>query len=206
MNKINLEYRQLFVERFSRPTPALFLDRDGVVIEDCHYLSDPRHVRLCSGATNLLHHAKLTGWPVILVTNQSGISRGFFQWDDFVLVNNRMQELLGKDAPLSAIYANGYGPDCPKICWRKPRPEMLIEASKDLNIDLKKSILIGDRLSDLKAGEAAGLASLFHVLTGYGADARKSVESWHYGRSPSSPYVGYIDSLDCFPRDHIKTS
>ena len=163
----------------SAPSQALFLDRDGVLVEDCHYLSDPAKVDLCLGAKRLIEEANRHNIQVVLVTNQSGIARGYFQWNDYELVNQRMQQLLGTSAPLAAIYANGYGPDAPKHSWRKPNPEMLLQASKDLNIDLSVSMMIGDRLSDLQAGAAAGLAIVFHVLSGYGLDARASVIDWH---------------------------
>ena len=118
-------------------SPALFLDRDGVVIEDCHYLSDPGKVRLCLGSRDLIYQAYLQSIPVVLITNQSGIGRGFFEWSDFEKVNNRMQHLLGCSAPLSAIYANGYGPDAPYDSWRKPSPKMLVQAASDLNLDCR---------------------------------------------------------------------
>jgi D-glycero-D-manno-heptose 1,7-bisphosphate phosphatase len=174
-----LERRLHLIEPLRRPVPALFLDRDGVVIEDCHHINNPDQVRLCRGARNLIASAHWHGWLVILITNQSGISRGFFQWHDFDMVNGRMQQLLGADAPLAAIYANGHGTDAPASSWRKPSPQMLLEAARDLNLDLQRSLLIGDRLSDLQAGAAAGVAMVFHVLSGHGPSARESVLQWH---------------------------
>ncbi|QNJ30596.1 D-glycero-D-manno-heptose 1/7-bisphosphate phosphatase [Synechococcus sp. PROS-9-1] len=177
--KKNLERSLLLSPPFPSQSPALFLDRDGVVIEDCHYVCDPNKVRLCLGSRELIEQACRQGIPVVLVTNQSGISRGFFQWENFEAVNERMQELLGPDAPLSAIYANGYGPSGPVNSWRKPSPKMLLEAAMALNLDLNGSIMIGDRLSDLQAGAAAGVATVCHVLSGHGLSARNSVVKWH---------------------------
>lgn len=187
--KTALEQTRLLVPPSCRPTPALFLDRDGVVIEDCHHIDDPSLVRLCRGSRKLIASAKSYGWPVVIVTNQSGISRGLFQWKDFDTVNDRMQQLLGSDAPLAAIYANGYGPDAPAHSWRKPNPQMILEASKALNLDLQRSFLIGDRLSDLHAGASAGLFRLFHVLTGHGCRSRESVIAWHRMASQASACV-----------------
>jgi len=174
-----LERRLLLIAPLRQPAPALFLDRDGVVIEDCHHLSNPDQVRLCRGARQLIASANRQGWPVVLITNQSGIARGLFQWRHFEMVNERMQQLLGADAPLAAIYANGHGPDAPASSWRKPSPQMLLEAARALNLDLKESLLIGDRLSDLQAGAAAAVAMVFHVLSGHGPRARASALHWH---------------------------
>ena len=179
---INLERHHLLISPLRLPAPALFLDRDGVVIEDCHHLSDPSKVRLCRGAQQLIASAHRQEWPVVLITNQSGISRGLFQWRHFEMVNDRMQQLLGSDAPLAAIYASGHGPDVVGNSWRKPSPQMLLQAAKALNLDLKRSLLIGDRLSDLQAGAAADLTMVFHVLSGHGCDARASVLQWHKQR------------------------
>ena len=176
---IFLERRHLLIDPLHQTAPALFLDRDGVVIEDCHHLSNPDQVRLCCGARQLIASANRQGWPVVLITNQSGIARGLFQWRHFEMVNERMQQLLGDDAPLAAIYANGHGPDAPVSSWRKPSPQMLLEAARALNLDLKESLLVGDRLSDLQAGAAAGLKIVFHVLSGHGPRARASALHWH---------------------------
>ena len=197
----SLEHCQLLITPFLRPTPALFLDRDGVVIEDCHHLSDPDQVLLCRGARQLIAAAHSYGWPVVLITNQSGIARGFFGWDHVEQVNLRMQELLRIEAPLAAIYANGHGPDAPANSWRKPSPQMVLAASKALNLELKRSLLIGDRLSDLQAGAAAGVAGLFHVLSGHGRDARASVQRWHAQPTRQVPSLQLLDSLDSFPLD-----
>ena len=152
--------------------PALFLDRDGVVIEDKHHLCDPQLVELCPGAQEVIEAAKSKGWAVVIITNQSGISRGFFSWDEYHRVTAHMLELLGKNAEPTAIYANGYGPNQSQQFWRKPNPGMLLEAARDLGLDLSQSIIIGDRLSDLKAGANAGLSELMHVLTGHGHKER----------------------------------
>jgi len=156
----------------------MFLDRDGVLIEDKHYLCDPIQVVLCPGVKMLLKQAKKINLPVIVITNQSGIARGFFNWQAYERVTDRLLELLGSTAPLAGIYANGHGPDAPVNCWRKPSPAMLLAAAADLNLDLSRSLLIGDRLSDLQAGKRAGLPWLVHVLTGHGAKERHEVEHW----------------------------
>jgi len=199
--------RKLLARRSTIPRPALFLDRDGVVIKDCHHLSNPNQVTLLPGARELLRHANATGWPVVLITNQSGIARGLFDWNAYELVTNRLLELLGPDAALAAIYANGHGPDAPANSWRKPSPAMLLAAGQELNLDLSGSLLVGDRLSDLQAGAAAGLAWLGHVLSGHGQHERPRVTACigpcgqFRGENPSSRQAQAVllESLLDFP-------
>lgn len=173
-----LERRRLLVGAFATPQPALFLDRDGVLIKDQHHLCDPIDVDLCPGAIALVAAAHSQGWPVVLVTNQSGIARGYFNWDSFELISDRLLENLGPSAPLAAIYANGHGPTAPLNSWRKPSPAMLLAAADDLNLDLNRSLLVGDRLSDLQAGVGAGLSCIAHVLSGHGQRERSAVIRW----------------------------
>jgi D-glycero-D-manno-heptose 1,7-bisphosphate phosphatase len=175
---LQLERRRLMAAPCPSPKPALFLDRDGVVIEDRHHLCDPAAVELCPGAQVLLQQAKQAGWPVVLVTNQSGIARGYFDWEAYEQVTDRLLELLGAEAPVAAIYANGHGPGAPPECWRKPSPAMLLAAATDLDLDLSRSLLVGDRLSDLQAGTRAGLPWLAHVLSGHGQQERAAVHQW----------------------------
>ena len=173
-----LERRRLLQAPWAQPQPALFLDRDGVLIEDRHHLCDPDQVELCPGSLSLVNHASQQGWPVVVITNQSGIAQGYFDWDAYERVTDRVLALLGPNAPLAAIYANGHGPDASRACWRKPSPAMLLAASKELNLNLSRSLLIGDRLSDLEAGARAGLPWLVHVLSGHGLEERAAVDQW----------------------------
>jgi len=200
----NVERCSLYIPPLREPTPALFLDRDGVVIDDGHHLCDPDQVRVCRGARELIAEAHRHGWPVVVITNQSGIARGLFSWTEVEHVNARMQDLLGVEAPLAAIYANGHGPEAPASSWRKPGPKMLMEAAIALNLDLQRSLLVGDRLSDLQAGAAAGLTMVFHVMSGHGRNARAAVLQWQEQRrvARNTDYaidVQLLDTLEAFP-------
>ena len=204
----SLQHFLLFCKPFENPRPALFLDRDGVLIEDKHHLCNPDDVQLCAGAKKLLEQAKNNHWPVVVITNQSGIARGLFDWNDYESVTQCLLKLLGPEAPISAIYANGYGPDSPVNSWRKPSPGMLQAAAKDLNIDVSRSILVGDRLTDLQAGASAGLTLLIHVLTGHGKEERAAVESWaqqnQHPRKNSSFKLALINTLLDFPFEELQ--
>jgi D-glycero-D-manno-heptose 1,7-bisphosphate phosphatase len=203
MPKPDLERRHLFRSRRDSKKPALFLDRDGVLIDDVHYLSDPDGVHVLAGADALLRLASARGWSVVVITNQSGIARGFFDWPAYDAVTERMLAAFQARSAIDAIYANGYGPDQGAQAWRKPNPGMLVEAARDLNIDLGRSVLVGDRLSDLKAGLNAAVSTLVHVLTGHGKNEREEVvrafpTSQHLGKN-SQTRIHMIEDLTCFP-------
>ena len=204
----SLQHCLLFCKPFASLRPAIFIDRDGVLIEDKHYLCEPDDVQLCAGAKNLLKQAKNNQWPVVVITNQSGIARGLFDWNSYESVSQRLLQLLGPEAPISAIYANGYGPNAPVNSWRKPSPGMLLAAAKDLNIDLSRSVLVGDRLTDLQAGVSVGLPLLTHVLTGHGKEERAAVESWgkQYQLLTNFPplKLALINSLLDFPFEELQ--
>ena len=206
--KLHFEHYQLYSNPFRNPTPALFLDRDGVLIEDKHYICNRDDVKLCHGAKKLLEQSKNNHWPVVVVTNQSGISRGLFNWSAYESVTQRLLELLGPETLISAIYANGHRPNAPLSSWRKPSPGMLLAAVKDLNIDLSRSILVGDRLTDLQAGASAGLPLLIHVLTGHGKEERAAAKSWgkQYQLLTNSPpfKLSLINSLLDFPFEELQ--
>lgn len=155
--------------------PCLFLDRDGVIIKDCNYIKKEKDVILEKGAFNLIKNAYEENWIIVIITNQSGINRGILNWEDYKLVTSKMISLFRFGNPFAAIYANSLGPDSKTNCWRKPCPDMILQALKDLPIDLEKSILIGDRISDLKAGLNANIKKLFHVETGHGIKERESI-------------------------------
>jgi len=196
----NNERRRLLSDPYSGPRPALFLDRDCVLIEDKHHLCDPDNVELCPGAQLLLAQARQRGWPVVVITNQSGIARGYFDWDAYERVNDRLLELLGSTASVAAIYGNGHGPEALPNSWRKPNPAMLLAAAEDLHLDLSKSLLIGDRLSDLEAGARANLPWLAHVFSGHGKRERPAVEQWANSASKNPGFeLLMLESLLNFP-------
>lgn len=154
---------------------ALFLDRDGVVIEEGHYLCRADDVRLIPGAAGVISAANARGVPVVIVTNQGGIGRGYYGWDDFAAVQERiLEDLAAAGARVNGVYASPFHPEgVPPYNHaghpsRKPNPGMMLMAADGLELDLAKSWIIGDHASDLDAGMRAGLAGGMHVLTGHG--------------------------------------
>ena len=92
----------------AKKSPVLFLDRDGVIIEDCHYIKDPNRVKICKGAKKLIRTAFKRNIPTIIITNQSGISKNLLTWKDYNRVTEAMISKLGNPNPISAIYANSH--------------------------------------------------------------------------------------------------
>jgi len=143
--------------------PAIFLDKDGTLIVDVPYNVDPAKICLSPGAaagTRALHDA---GYRLVVVTNQSGVARGFFPLSALVAVETTVRDLLAAaGVPLAGWYAcphhpagtlPAYATDCD---CRKPAPGMLLHAAHDLNLDLTRSWMIGDILNDVEAGHRAG--------------------------------------------------
>jgi D-glycero-D-manno-heptose 1,7-bisphosphate phosphatase len=145
--------------------PALFLDRDGVIVEDTHYLGRPEDLRMLVGAADAIARANRLAIPVVLVSNQSGIARGFYDWNGFVAVQDALAAALRQNgARLDAVFACAHHADgqppfnIADHFWRKPNPGMIVAAGERMALDLSRSWIVGDRASDLAAGSAARLA------------------------------------------------
>ena len=154
---------------------ACFFDRDGVIIEEADYISDPSLVRLCPFAADAIRAMHDAGRLVIVVSNQSGIARGYFTETDLRAVEARMNELLAEaGVKIDAAYycfhhKKGIVPEYAIDCdCRKPKPGLLLRAAKDFDIDLAASFMIGDKESDLEAGLNAGCRGVALVRTGHG--------------------------------------
>jgi D-glycero-D-manno-heptose 1,7-bisphosphate phosphatase len=144
--------------------PALFLDRDGVIVEEVGHLRRAEDVRLIAGAAAVISAANRAGMPVVVVSNQSGIGRGLFGWEHFAVVQQRMLEMLEADGALiDAVFACPHHAEAePPYRYaehpsRKPNAGMILAAANMLPIALRSSWIIGDRASDLAAGRNAGL-------------------------------------------------
>src|SRR5215470_18216482 len=156
-----------------RGAPALFLDRDGVVVEEVDYLHRVEDIRIGPDAAAVISGANANAIPVVLVTNQSGIGRGYYGWAEFRAVQEAIQSVIAaQGAHFDAVYAcPHHRNDHPA---RKPNPGMLQRAAAALDIDMARSWLVGDRAGDIEAARRAGLAGALHVLTGYGQAERAS--------------------------------
>ncbi len=148
---------------------ALFVDRDGTLIEERHHLSDPDGVVLVAGASEALRSARAQGHPVVVISNQAGVGRGLFPESRVHEVMARVRVLLRADGvELDAIRHCPHAPDAGCDC-RKPGTRLLREAADDLRLSLKHSVMIGDKWIDVDAGRGTGGAGVL-VLTGHGAE------------------------------------
>ena len=173
-------HRVYLAEKPMRNCPAFFLDRDGTLIEDPGYNADPDQVRLFPGVAGTLRAFRTAGYALVVVTNQSGIGRGLYTWRDYDAVAERLERLLAAEGvAFDAVLACSHAPDGNAPCaWRKPAPGMIAEALSLLALDVSRSLLAGDKLTDLKAAEAAGLLRAVHVASGQGASERAGVNAW----------------------------
>lgn len=150
---------------------AVFLDRDGTIIEEREYLADPERVRLVPGTAQALGALQDAGLALVVVTNQSGIARGYYGEEDYRAVAVRLEQVLGKHGVrLDATYFCPHHPQLTGPCdCRKPATGMFQRAARELGIDLARSFYVGDRLKDvLPASELGGTGIL--VRTGYGQE------------------------------------
>jgi D-glycero-D-manno-heptose 1,7-bisphosphate phosphatase len=152
---------------------AVFLDRDGTIIVDKNYLSRPEDVELVPNAGQALRRLQDAGYILIIVSNQSGVGRGYFTMEDVERVNQRLLEELKKfGVKISKIYVAPEAPDQPSR-GRKPSPAFLFDAADEFGVDLQASYVIGDKLSDLECGWNAGVRAAILVRTGYGQQTQE---------------------------------
>ena len=144
--------------------PALFLDRDGTIVKEQEYLHEPKNVKLNKNISFLINACNIMNIPVIEITNQSGIGRGYYSWNDFIKTEQQIRKfLLLENAKVDMLCACAFHSDAlgkykvDNHSWRKPNIGMLLQAKNSLNINLNDSWIIGDRISDIRAGENAGI-------------------------------------------------
>ena len=136
---------------------ALFLDRDGVINIDHGYVYKVADFEFVPGVLAMCKRFFLADYQLVIVTNQSGIARGFYQQEDFESLTTWLKAQFEKNgSPLAGVYHCPHGPDDNCRC-RKPRPGMLLQAARELNLTLSESIMIGDKASDMIAAKEAGV-------------------------------------------------
>jgi D-glycero-D-manno-heptose 1,7-bisphosphate phosphatase len=150
--------------------PAVFLDRDGTLIEEVGHLGRPGGVVMLPGVPGALRRLADGGYALVVVSNQGGVARGLFTEDDVRAVNARVAELL-RDAgapPIDGWYWCPHHPEFSGACdCRKPNPGMLQQAAQELGLDLRSSWMVGDHPGDAGAARAAGARAIM-VRTGHG--------------------------------------
>jgi len=156
--------------------PAAFLDRDGTIVVERNYLSDPEQVELIPGAAGALRALGEAGYALVIMTNQSGIARGLYTEAEFRAVQERVEALLAAEGvELDGVYHCPHHPDFTGPCeCRKPGLGMYRRAARELGLDLARSVYIGDRVSDVVPAQLLGGKGIL-VRTGYGADEASRV-------------------------------
>jgi D-glycero-D-manno-heptose 1,7-bisphosphate phosphatase len=173
------------------------LDRDGTIIEERNYLADLAQVRLLPGAAAGLRQMQAHGFGLVVITNQSGIARGYFTEAQMTAVHERLRELLAAESiQLDGIYVCPHHPDDHCEC-RKPRPGLLERAARELNFDVQRAFVIGDKPCDIDLGRACGAKTIL-VRTGYGAEfeAADTVQADHVVNDLSAAATAILRSLE----------
>ena len=156
---------------------AVFLDRDGTLNIEKEYLSDPDQLELFSCVPEALRKLSEAGFLLIVVTNQSGIGRGYYTEDDMHRVNERLETLLATHGvAIEKIYFAPESPEEPSR-GRKPSPQFLLDAQEAFGIDLGASFMVGDKISDIECGWNAKVRKSILVRTGYGAKTENNSSS-----------------------------
>jgi D-glycero-D-manno-heptose 1,7-bisphosphate phosphatase len=155
--------------------PAVFVDRDGTIMHDCDYCSDPKQVRVFPGVPEALRRLKRAGYKIIVITNQSGIGRGFFTLEQYRAVEAEVLRQLG-DGLIDATYFCPDVPGQPSEC-RKPAPGMVLQATREHDVDLARSFLIGDKEIDAECAHNAGIRGI-RVRTGFDRKTEGSSADW----------------------------
>lgn len=154
---------------------AVFLDRDGTLMHDADYCSHPDQVRVFNGVASALRQLKEAGYTIIVITNQSGIGRGFFSEKDYRAVEAEVARQLGNGL-IDATYFCPDIPGQPSKC-RKPAPGMVLQAAREHNVDLSRSFLIGDKEIDAECAHNAGVRAI-RVRTGFDKMTDGSTADW----------------------------
>jgi D-glycero-D-manno-heptose 1,7-bisphosphate phosphatase len=154
---------------------AAFLDRDGTISVERGHILNSQELALLPGSASAIQALRADGWKVLVVTNQSHVARGLITETELVVIHRDFEQMvLDAGAALDGLYycphhPNGAVPKYSFACdCRKPRPGMLLQAAREHGVDLRKSVLVGDALRDIKAGQAAGIRHSILVRTGHG--------------------------------------
>ena len=159
-----------------RRRPAVFLDRDGTLIEDVGYPRDPQAVTVLDGAISALRELSALGFALAVVSNQSGIARGLVTTAEAAAVDERFVSLYAAggvrfDAVAYCPHGPGDGCEC-----RKPAPRMLLDIAARLELDLGSSFMVGDKGSDIEAGRRAGCRTVLFRATAGAVDAKQGAD------------------------------
>ena len=162
--------------------PAIFFDRDNTIIKDIPYLGDPELVALMPHACDALRLLKKHSFELFIISNQSGVGRGFITKEQVATVNTKMEKLLTIPY-FTRIYSCYDDPENPQEYCRKPLPTMILKAKINYDLNLEKSFFVGDRLSDIQAGLNAGCQSILYLTKDHPEEIKEASELAHFSSS-----------------------
>jgi D-glycero-D-manno-heptose 1,7-bisphosphate phosphatase len=172
---------------------AVFVDRDGTLIEDPGYLSDPQGVRLVPGAAEALRTLASRGFRLVVVSNQSGVARRLVTPEQASAVHERfVAELERRGVRLDDVRYCPHGPDEGCSC-RKPLPGLLVDAASELDLDLARSFMVGDKSSDVEAGRRAGCTTILLTAKHDGGNADHLARDWNDVVGVIAPADGAVE-------------
>ncbi|MBN2365593.1 MAG: HAD family hydrolase [Calditrichaeota bacterium] len=184
----------------NKQKPAFFLDRDGTVCEEVGYLSDIRNLRLIAGSAEAIRRINNNNWKVVIITNQSGVSKGYMDEETVRQINDALLEMLREEnVRVDGIYycphhLQGNPPYNISCECRKPASGMLRQASKDLDIDIRRSVLVGDKLTDVETANRLDIPGIL-VRTGFGREESRSLISPVLTRPPAYIAEDLLDAV-----------
>lgn len=165
--------------RFTTPTPAVFLDRDGVLVEETGYLHRPEDVQIIPRIQKALQKLTQASYATVVVTNQAGIARGYYAWDAYeetqAFIDQQIHPVTFDGVWACGYHPDGSGPFATDHSFRKPNPGMILDAAAEMNLDLRQSWMVGDKTIDIQAAIGAKLAGAILVRTGYGSGMEHEV-------------------------------
>jgi len=167
-------------------TPAVFVDSDGTIMEDSDYCYDTKQVRVFPGVPEALRRLKRAGYKIIVITNQSGIGRGYFTLEQYRAVEAEVLRQLG-DGLIDATYFCPDVPEKPSQC-RKPAPGMVLQAAREHDVDLSRAFLIGDKEIDPECAHNAGIRGI-RVRTGFDRKTEGSSADWVVEDFPAAAQI-----------------
>jgi histidinol-phosphate phosphatase family protein len=156
-------------------TPAVFFDRDGTIMHDADYCGDPKDVHVFPLVPDSLRKLKAHGCRLIMVTNQSGIGRGYFTYEQYQAVHAEVLRQIGEPL-IDATYVCPDPPGVDSQC-RKPAPGMVLQGAREHDVDLSRSIFVGDKEVDVQCGHNAGTKAI-RVRTGFERNTAESAADW----------------------------
>ena len=176
---------------------ALFIDRDGVLIEDVHHINSPDKVFLCSKVKNFLIAAKQECYDIVVITNQSSVSRKIISYDEYINITTKFLSLLPKDIYPDLILSSFHLPNNENnlrdFNWRKPDTGMIDYAIKLGKYNRFKSVIVGDKLTDLISGYKSGISNIIYVKSNLHKDQFPIVEKWAMNNKISYKQIDILD-------------